>query len=200
MFYNIKERMKDVSVIVRHGDEELEFPINKLINRRLKSGFDPDMFKLLNVYVDYKGDGFKKELIDNYFTIYEEILQSDGTDTEDFKLSSKILNMFDFEEVKKVIRPYVKIPSTLADEWNEDIEVNKEGTRVQTYLKSDYLDLVTLLVIFKSIIPIIGLYTSVHEQSIPENFRTYIFALFFINENTLASSVSLYSVGRENHK
>ncbi len=184
-FYKIKDVYKDTSVLVSYKDKEIEFPIEILINRRSRDSYDKGMFTVLNKYVDWKGVGFKEKLFNRNVEVYNNILELTNYDhitAEDYKVVGPILDMFNFQEVKDFIKKYniVTPLSHLDDEFNLSIEINKEGSRVQTYLKEDYIELVALLTIIKSVIGPIGMYAEFNTGKIPENYRELILINFLL--------------------
>jgi hypothetical protein len=184
MFYNVEILVKDTNVVIKHKEKELVFNIEELVNRRIKDSIDKDMFKILNMYVDWKGEAFKDELFKRYNKSYNDIIDNMMSDSLElpYEITDRILDMFDYEEMKEFIKSnnLVRIPKTLLDEFNEDIEINKEGSRVQTYLKSDYLNLVVLLNILKSVVPILGMYAEVNKQTIAKEYKEYILIMFIL--------------------
>ena len=187
MFYKVEMQIRDTKVIINHKGKSLEFSIEELINRRIKDTINKDMFAILNKYVEWKGEKFKDELFDRYTKSYYDILDNITSELYDlpYEITDRILDMFDYEEMRKFIKNnnLIRIPQNLMDEFNEDIEINKEGSRVQTYLKSDYLNLVALLNILKSVVPVLGLFASVNRQKLTEEYKYYILLMFIIKHN-----------------
>jgi len=178
-FYTVDAKYRNTKVLITHKGEVLEFDIEILINRRLSDVFSPNMFTLLNKYVDWKGEGFKDELFKRYKEADELLMQvltnQINLDEPPYELFSIILDMFDFNDMVSFIKKYnvVTPPAGLKDTFDKDMEVNKEGTRVQTYLKEDYIELAALLAILKSIIGPAGQFLTITAQQLPENYREY---------------------------
>ena len=184
MFYNVELLVKDTKILIKHKKEDVEFNIEELVNRRIKDSIDKDMYKILNMYVEWKGEAFKDELFRRYVQSHNDIIDSIMSDSLDlpYEITDRILDMFDYEDMRNFIINHnlVRVPQTLMDVFNEDIEINKEGSRVQTYLKSDYVNLVALLNVLKSVVPVLGMYAEVHKQTIAKNYKEYILIMFIL--------------------
>ena len=184
MFYNAELRIKDTEVNIKYKNEKINFNIEELINRRIKDSIDKDMFKILNMFVDWKGEKFKKELFQRYMQSHNEIVDSIMSDFIElpYVITGRILDMFDYNEMVDFLKKHniVRIPQSLKDEFNDDMVANKEGSRVQTYLKTDYLNLVALLTILKSTIPVLGMYAEINKQNIAKDYKEYILIMFIL--------------------
>ena len=187
MFYVVEMLVKDTKVKINHKGQTLEFNIEEIVNRRIRDSIDVHMFKILNMFVDWKGDKFKDELFNNYLISYNEIVDNIMSDIIElpYEITDRILNMFSYEEVFEFIRQHnlVTAPTTLMDVFNADIEINKEGSRVQTYLKEDYVNLTVLLTILKSTIPILGAYAEINKQTITKDYKEYILIMFILKHD-----------------
>jgi len=185
MFYTVELLVRDSKVLIQHKGKVLEFNIEELVNRRIKDSIDKDMFTILNMYLDWKGEAFKDELFNRYVTSYNEISNSILNEMLElpYELTDRILDMFDYEDMKEFIKSHnlARIPQNLMDVFNEDIEINKEGSRVQTYLKSDYLNLVAMLNVLKPAIPVLGMFAELNKQSIASEYKEYILITFILN-------------------
>jgi len=186
-FYNIDAAYKDTRVVICHKDKEpIEFNIDILIKRKQPDVFSPNMFNLLNKYVDYKGEAFKDALYEEYRKIddfFMDILTGNvRLEEPPYDLVDGVLNMFDFEDVKEFLRKFnlVNMDIGLKESFDSTMEINKEGTRVQTYLKEDYLELVALLTIIKSVLGPLGHLISLLQQTIPETYHTYYIYLILL--------------------
>jgi len=172
------------TLVYTYKDEEVKFTIGSIISNRSKSDLnDPNQFTLLNAYLEYKGDNFKKALFDKYHDLSVNVVSLIMRETlplPENQVSLPILNMFDFKDVYNfLVNVYgFRAPSTLGDVF--DFAKEKDGliTRVQTYIKTDYLELATLAVICKSILGPICMYADIKEADIYGNFKEYILSGF----------------------
>ena len=179
----------DTVVIYKYKDKEIRFTIDT-INKRLKDEILSDsMFVLLNGYIESKGDEFSREL----FNILLEsenalLLQTSIKELEPMPLHivHNVLNMFNFQDVKDYILKsgLVKIPTLLPEKYDMSIELDEKGSREQTYLKNDYIELVTLVVILKSTLGIVGNYASVKSNVLAKNpYREYLLFSFYASHS-----------------
>ena len=168
-------------VVVKHKDQELKFPIRHIINRRLREPINEDkVFFLLNEYLKYKGKEFQDKLFET-LKKSSEIIEMEAFKPNLEPLPVKpfhdVLDMFDLEDIKKFLKEkrLITPPSRLGDVFDTSIELNEKGTRVQTYLKEDYMELIALLVALKSIFGLIGKYTAIKAELLQNNpYREYI--------------------------
>jgi len=152
----------------------LEFIIGPLINKRNKDELNPDIqFKLLNSYLDYKGDIYKKELYNLYLNA-DQVIMGYITKSDIYPLPTKIvhniINHFDMLDIFNYLKDVYKLPppANLMETFDTQYETDKLGSRVQTYLKDDYLELAALEIVIKAILPVIAHfgYVKASEMSI----------------------------------
>lgn len=158
---------------VTYGGNVIEFVIGNVIASRNKEELaDPNEYVLLNSYLDYKGDEYKKKLFDLCSYIEEEIIykevKKDGIRPLPVEAFSLFLDHFDLNDIYIWLRDVIhfRVPSGLPEEFDPQIESDGRGTRVQTYLKSDYLELVAFCIVVKAVIGPIGTYASVKSKDV----------------------------------
>lgn len=171
-------------VKVKDGDSSTDFVISSVISKRNKEELDDDrQFLLLNDYVKWKGDNFKHELYSRYQKSSEDILDT-ALHTQIYPLPVYIINpvldMFDLNDMVKFLKEVKKLPapSNLADDFDEMIENDGRGTRVQTYIKDDYIQLAALVIIIKAVIGIIGQFAYVRSKDVNTVHKNYILYQF----------------------
>jgi hypothetical protein len=179
--------ISDTVVLYKYKGFTLRFTIDT-INKRLKDEILSDsMFTLLNGYIEKKGDKFASEL-------YNVLLDAENTllletakkelEPMPLHIVHNILDMFDFEEVKTYVREsgLIHIPTMLPEEYDIGIELDEKGSREQTYLKNDYVELITLVTILKSTLGVVGNYASVKSNVLAKNpFREYLLFSFYLS-------------------
>ena len=168
-------------VIAKHKDQELSFPVRYIINRRLREPVNEDkVFFLLNEYIKSKGTDYQDRLFETLKKSSEAIeMEAFKPNLEPFPIQPfhNVLDMFDLEDIKNFLKEkrLITPPSRLGDVFDTSIELNEKGTRVQTYLKEDYMELIALLVALKSIFGLIGKYTAIKAELLQNNpYREYI--------------------------
>lgn len=176
----------DTTVLATYNREVLDFTIESIINRRLRDEVSPEkMFTILNAFLEFKGEEFKSNYF-NLLKIGKNVILLEATKRDVYPLPLKIvhdvLDMFDFEEVKTFLRntDYIKIPSKLLDVYDDSIEIDERGSREQTYLKDEYVELIALITILKSTTGLIGEYAAIKDTVLSKNpYKEYMLLTFF---------------------
>jgi hypothetical protein len=157
--------------------------ITKLINKRELSKAD-NSFDILIRYLEYTG------MFDSYFNqiaiIHDDIITM--TDAELTDELNQMLEIFDNDKIESFLtRENYASPSNLIDEFSNDIILNREGSREQTYTKKDYRDLVVLSIKFKALSMILARYVAIHDLNIngAESVKLYRVVNNLSNINTL---------------
>jgi len=165
---------------IEHNGKDVEFNLSSLLNKRNKVELDPEnQFTLLEEYIDYKGPEFKNKLMIAYLNADDRLM---GTITmpEVYPLPVsivyEILDMFDYNDILNWVINIRKVPTlpNLADKFDSDDANDSEFTRAQTYLKSEYLELVALTIIIKSVIGPIAHYGYLKNSEINGAHKEYI--------------------------
>jgi len=174
-----------IGVKVSFHGRELEFTIGPLISKRNKDELDNGkQFQLFNAYLDYKGDEFKEAYFNLLQTGDEEIMMSISKKEIHplpYKMVHDIINLFDMLDLFNYIKNVYKIkpPSNLMDEFDPMIEKDDKGTRVQTYLKDDYLELAALSMVIKATLPLVGHFLYVRQKEIYSDHSEYLLFNFY---------------------
>lgn len=182
-------------------DELLEFTVNSIVSRRNKDELKTDQqFIILNAYLKYKGIEFKNELYRRYSESKEGIealLIRKNIYPLPTRITSEILDMFDFQDVFNYVKNIygVKPPKDLKDTFDEQLEADGRYTRVQTYLKDDYLELVTLTVILKSILPILGEFAYIRSSDLSTVYKEYVLFHFIQAHDIFKTSAMVKLLG-----
>lgn len=176
---------QDTLVRVTRHDSELDFNLTSLISKRTKAELDEkNQFSIINAYLDFKGDAFKDALF-SVLTECDKAVMDTLTESSIYPLPYHIINpildLFNLEEMFNFIKYEFKLPppSNLAEVFNTQIETDARGSRVQTYLKDDYLQLAALTTIFKiAMLPVFN-YTYIKQKDLGSINREYtVFHLF----------------------
>ncbi len=186
----------DITVAIEFNGNTIEFIISSIISKRNKDELDPErQFMLLNSYVDYKGDAFKEELFKLYQKADEEIINSiprKELTPLPFGIAHPILDMFDIADVFNYIKNIyqLKAPNNLKEEFDMLIEQDGRGSRVQTYLKDDYLEFAALAVIIKSVMGPLGQFAYVKQKDFSGAHKEY-FLFYFISTHRLYATTAM---------
>lgn len=179
-----------VLFIAKHNGEELSFIITPMISKRNKEELDEKLqFILLNQYIKYKGKDFEDQLFEllkqannNVMKLlYENESDVDHKNPLPYHIVTPLLDFFNLEDVFNYLKFEYKLqpPSILQDVFDEQIEKDAKGSRVQTYLKDDYLQLAALALIIKvAMMPVFN-YADIKSKEFNIIHREYIlFHLF----------------------
>lgn len=170
--------------VSRHGTE-INFNLSSLISKRTKAELDGrNQFSIINAYLDHKGDGFKDTLM-GVLIECDMAVMATLTDSSIYPLPyhivTPILDLFNLDEMFNFIKYEFKLqpPKNLSDEFNTQIETDARGSRVQTYLKDDYLKLAALTTIFKvAMLPVFN-YAYIKQKDLGSINKEYtVFHLF----------------------
>ena len=151
-----------LEIEVSHNGVSLVFTIGYIVNKRNKGEYDDKkQFLILESYLDWKGEKFKSILMEEYIKA-ENVINNIGSrssiDPLPYEITFNILNLVTLEEMFHFVKNVYKLKplSSLDDVFDESRVLNGRGTRVQTYTKDDYLELVSLAQIMKLVIGPIG--------------------------------------------
>lgn len=179
---SIEAGLKQV-LMMRYKSSSVAVEITKLINKRELSKAD-NSFDILIRFLEYIGK------FDTYFNqisiIHDDIItMSDNEITEELNI---LLDIFDNDKIESfLLKENYMSPANLIDVFSNDIILNREGSREQTYTKEDYRNLVVLSIKFKAISMILARYVAIHDLNIngAESVKLYRVVNNLTNINTL---------------
>lgn len=173
----------NTTIEVTFKDAKLSFIIANFIGRRGKSDLDESsFFFLLNAYLDYKGDAFKQLLFEELRKSLEYIdtvlIFRKSLTPHPVEIVNGILDLFDMEDVFNFLKNIYRLPppSNLQEEFNSMIEKDARGTRIQTFLKDDYLQLASLVLIIKASIAPVYMFGYAKKDDLGTTNREYVLA------------------------
>ena len=175
----------DLEIEISYNDIVCNFNIKTIVNKRNKDEMDDSIqFDILEAYLDYKGDGFKTALMNEYVKSEEVLSDSIGGGmimSLPYELVNGIYSLFDINDViyfvKDVYR--LKAPNTIIDQFDDRIVKDGRGTRVQTYIKDEYLELIALVQVLKTVIGPIGEYADMNLAELgKDNIHHQLFSFF----------------------
>lgn len=144
---------------ISHKDLSLTFNAQCFTRNAFQQGFD--IFTQINQL--WESNVFTPEQIDRIFQIYSDISVIYSTVWRRDELiksitdkTTQLLDMFDFEKVYDwvMLKSDCAIPEKFEREYIHSVD--NRGTREQTYIRSDYTKLITMALIFRSMIPVWG--------------------------------------------
>ena len=147
-------------VYIEHEDrEKIPFMVLQSFKSTLNSY---DVFQYLNHYLSTTPKEFNDKLYDLYKEAHElldGVLPANEFKESLSKCMCSILDSFDMPDMYNWFKRYHKelglnIPSNCKEVYEVDLENNNRGTREQTYLIDDYIWLIVLALIIRSVLPI----------------------------------------------
>ncbi len=195
MFYQVAglyepSNSLNFKILVEHKGETLSWQLSVLGRSVVKTEtiFD-DFNKLLAYMGEEKQDkifNLLKEIHEDLSStmIYEMIFQ------EVRKKTSALLTVFDFNQVLNFVNSSrdIIIPTNLNDSFMEDIA--KNITRDKTYIRRDYVDLVAMVLILKSLLPVFSQYISIIQDEVGKEYKEdYVFNI--ISQSMYANHKSI---------
>lgn len=184
---------KKASIKVSFKENFVEFPISSVISTKGKPAVDTDLqFTLLNAYLDYKGTSYKEQMFSELVKSKEIIRAREKV--ADINIApneavDNIIELMDFNDIFYYIKNHFKLtpPKHLKTEFEEQIEKDARGSRDQTYLKDDYLELATLITIIKAVLGPICYYGDIKNDVILSVSMDYYLFIMFIQESKLST-------------
>jgi len=173
---------------ISHSGREVVFDIGSIINKRNKEDLKDDVqVRLINSYLDYKGDEFKSKLMDAYLNAEDIIINSIVTPELrplPYSMIPPIIDMFDLMDVFHYIKNVygIQAPSSLSAVFDTAIEADGRGTRVQTFIIDEYYELAAAALVMKTVLGPLGHYAHVKNNDINGVHKEYI--IFSILEGT----------------
>lgn len=147
-------------VVVTHKDKILEFALWPTIVRKPKDDITTTaQYKIVNDYVNYKGEDYKDKLFealekgsqeaDN--TGYYEGLIPEGDYRLPYHIIQDVMDIVSYDDILYYLKQVIKYKalSILTDTFNPMVERDGQGTRTQTYIKDDYVELLALAMYVK---------------------------------------------------
>lgn len=186
---NLSRSKNSSTVQVKLNNEKvLEFPVTSILQRKKKEDFvSPRQNELINRYVDYKGDEFKNKLFEAYTVFYDylenveivNLLPGKKNKVLDYFLD--ILDLLDYEDIRLFLVNHVQIepPKDLKEVFNMQDNIDGVCSKEQTFLKEDYIQLVTVIVIVKATYFLLALYSSKIGGTMNMSTRDYSLFKFY---------------------
>lgn len=177
---------KDITVMyIVEGKEPLYFEISSLISLRNKEDIqDEKQFYIVNQYLQYKGKEFQEQLynvLQNSLINVMNTVQQQGLDPNNRSIVYPVLDLLNYNDILNYLTYEFKLqpPKNLKTVYDQSIEDDKRGSRAQTYLQSDYLELATLSIILKiAMLPVYD-YAAIKQSELSTDMKEYlVFHLF----------------------
>lgn len=172
---------------VSHKNGELTFSVNSLIARLQPSYLKtPLQFNILQDYIiSYN---LSKTLFELYQKAYDTIYSIPKL-SDIHRIISEIIQALDYNMLKIYIsdRYTQYIPAGIPNTFRKQDELDGIGSEDQTYIRQEYIELMTYTSIIKAIAPILAMSYEINPDLYPQN--TYIITYMrMINETDLVNT------------
>jgi hypothetical protein len=161
-------------VIVSHKDQSISFQISGTSRRAAQLDFD--IFGYLNEY----WATLKEEEQDYLFNVYvqirlafNQIVNRHQLNSALNKLCVELVDRHSFDRVYEWVlySAQIQIPANFEQEYKYSYD--QQGSREQTYIRSDYTKLIAMVIILKSMIPIWGEYMLQGKDMSGNDYKEY---------------------------
>jgi len=173
-------RPLEIQVTSPDGSEPISLSLSGLISKRNKEELDPEnQCTLLNSYVDYQGESYKialyKRILDAVYKI-EESCYTKGLSNPPTPYIMAVLDMFDMADIENYITNIYRLPPppNLKPSFDSQIEADGLGTRVQTFIHKDYMELASLTLPIKVITGLLNMYAIRKAGCMAQGQKEYI--------------------------
>lgn len=145
-------------VVVELEGKTLEFPLSPLVSvRSIKDINQEKHFRILNEYLDYKGNNFKLALFNTLEKLHIEATKTLSSEVKlPFSTSyiDPLIELFDFNHIEKFLIEvhHLPIPPDIKKEFTYEMLEYGRDDQEQTYITSDYISLIALIIGLKVIL------------------------------------------------
>jgi len=147
-----------IRIGVSMGAESLEINIKSLIDMKQVTK-DKQPFDIAEDYLASKSEEFNSKIFNMYLNAQDRVtnaITESIQKSDDSLLVTPIvemLDLIDYNDIVEWLQGYkntkLTIPTRIPHEYDESVNYTTNGSRDQTYIRSEYLDLVALSIVFK---------------------------------------------------
>lgn len=178
---NVDQPIGTPEIVIHHNDQQVNFNVAYYGRNALNKEFD--LFEQINAY----WSELKPEHQDQIFMLYQRLKTIFDTPSskqamlDDLNQASiALLGQHSFDHMRNWIffRSNISIPNNFGEKFKYDVDT--QNTPEQTYVKGEYVDLVAMTLIFRTMMPIWGEYISMMRREHGTRFKEYeAFALVY---------------------
>jgi len=186
----LKSERKRHGILTEHNGIELEWTSHTW--SRIKHENDGDVFGLLFLYWDSKGEAFQNKVSELYLAAHD-LLSSDQAigprDPELSRICCELVDLHNLDEVEELMKgEYINMDSSFLDDYGSH-------DKDQTYLKRDYFKLVAFSTVVKALTPIWGEFTYEMMNEVGTK-KKELYALLLINDSQFMKTEALMKLKR----
>lgn len=178
-------------VILEHKGESLAFSISVYGRKQFQQTYD--VFDYINRYWDSLPSDEQDQIFQIYKDIqyaFQDILQRGDLFEQISKLVKQLLKFHDLEDIRSwmTFKSDIHIPDVIESTYTHSIDNNT--SREKTYTRADYVQLVSLSICLKAMIPVWGEYVLNIRHDSGTKFKEY-FAFQIINDSPIVTSTAM---------
>jgi hypothetical protein len=160
--------------VIEHNGKTLSFTIAGIYRNSIV--YDYDIFEFLNEY----WKTLPQSQLDQIFELYTQARNAFNSIVNKSQLNYtlnaiviELVKLHDFESVYEwvIYKSTIRIPDNFETEYKYSYD--KQGSREQTYIRSDYTKLIAMIVVLKSIVPIWGQYMNSEQTPVKSIFKEF---------------------------
>jgi len=166
---NLENTSKQKEIIIKYKDQEIAWDFSSAYKNLKNSEFD--VFQHFNAYME----SLPEEKVDAIFSLYtqirlvfDEVFERNRLTQELYPLVSKLMDQFDLANVQYWImnKSDILIPDRNLLEDTYIASPDRSGTRQQTYIREDYIKLISMCLVLRAALPVWGEYiTKTHSET-----------------------------------
>lgn len=171
---NIVNSTDPAELEVSHKDQSVSFNVSYYGRSTFVGEFD--LFEQLNAYWASLPEELQCKIYLSYAAIRNSLdaFMSDEARIEEInQWAKKLISYHDFDQLKNFLffHTDISIPACFKEKFIYDVD--RHNSPEQTYLRGEYVELVTLTLIFRSMMPIWGNYITLMRQEHGTRFKEY---------------------------
>lgn len=183
----------DEHLVVEHNGQQFKWNVSPFSKTNFEAPIG--MFQHINEWWALQTQERQQQIYDTYTKIYNTF--DDHSDIEvianHLQLGiAELIALHEFDSIRDYVQYKSKIripgPPDLPVTFVESID--KNHTRDKTYIMQDYLNLVTMVIQLRLLVPIWGEYISRTSKEIGTNYKE-LYAFYLINKSTMANSMAM---------
>lgn len=160
--------------IIVHKEKKISFLINGIIRKAAEIEYD--VFEYINKYWQTLSEPEQDAVFESYKRIrslFSTIINKSELARQLNLELVKLLNFHDFQRMHDWVVFYsdIRIPDNFAKQYTHNYD--QQGSREQTYIRSDYTKLIAMILILKTAIPVWGEFMNQGKDDAGTLFKEY---------------------------
>lgn len=190
---NMISSSSQLEVRVEHKGEELRFSISSFGRDSFKQGFD--LFEHSNAWWASMPEHHQDHVFDLYKQIRRIFDTAFNRNTLVSQLSQTVAGLINFHSLDKAEHWLTFQSPVIIPEKNFAVEYissyDKQGSREQTYIRREYVELITLALVLRTMVPVWGEFISQTRRETGTQFKEY-YAFQLLNASGIVDSPAMH--------